>query len=194
MNRFQLVKLMWDCIGKLSKDKILEDLTDCSKLNAGDRDLIMNTNIIHQGFTELCNILIKKVPNGAISLSTLGGSLYPQSTMPYIHTIDDDDMWLHPEQFSKIRKNVTHKKSTKIIGLQPSERNILDLLDANVNNDINPSEEVQDDYLPDLVQPLHKRITCSEFALISDIVTELQNTNPDKWSTLTLEKMLQWHS
>ena len=110
-----------------------------------------------------------------ISLSTLGGSLYPQSIMPYICTIDDDDMWLHPQQFSKIRKNVTHKKATKIIGLQPSESNIVDLLDANVNNDINPSEELQDDYLPDLVQPLHKRITHSKFALVSDIVTSGQH-------------------
>ena len=168
--------------------KILEDLIDSSKLNAGDRDLIMNTNIIHQGVTELCNLLIEKVPNGKISLSTLGGSLYPQSIMPYICTIDDDEMWLHPEQFSKVTKNVTWKKPPKIIGLLPSESNIVDLLHPTVANDINPSEELQDYYLPDLVQPLHKRITCNKFGLVSDIVTELQNSNPDKWSTLTPEK------
>ena len=108
--------------------------------------------------------------------------------MPYIHTIDDDEMWLHPEQFSKVTKNVIQKKPPKIIGLLPSESNIVDLLHPTVANDINPSEELQDYYLPDLVQPLHERITRNEFGPVSDIGTKLQNSNPDKWSTLTPEK------
>ena len=38
LNRLQLAKQTWDQIGKLSKDKIIKDLTNSTKLFEGDKE------------------------------------------------------------------------------------------------------------------------------------------------------------
>ena len=191
MNRLQLAKQTWDRIGKLSKDKIIEDLSNCSKLFAGDKDLMMVTHRFKIGITTLCNIEIHKHSTGAISIACLGGSIYSRSIMPYIHMIENDDMWTSPHLFAK-EQIIRGKKQCKAIGLQPTESSIIDLLDANaatlVELTLQYADPLDDDCLPDLQIDLQLRITESELSLVQDIVIELQNTSEDKWCDLTTDR------
>ena len=101
LNRLQLAKQTWDRIGKLSKDKIIEDLTNSTKLFEGDRDLMLITNLFKTGIKMLYNIKISKSCSGPLSIRCLGGIMYPRSIMPYICTLENDEMWQHPELFAK---------------------------------------------------------------------------------------------
>ena len=101
MNRLQLAKQTWDRIGKLSKDKIVEDLTNSTKLFEGDRDLIIITNIFQIGIKMLNNIKFSKSISGPLSIRCLRGTMYPRSIIPYICTLDNDEMWQHPHLFAK---------------------------------------------------------------------------------------------
>ena len=182
--------MTWDCIGKLSKGKIIEDLSNCSKMFPGDKDLIMVTNRFQLGITTLCNIKIQRLSTGALSIWSLGGTIYPRSIMAHIRTVENDDMWTSPHLFSKDPISRC-RKQCKTIGLQPTETSIIELLDSNVANLVqvtSPScDALDDDCLPDLHVDLQQRITESELALVHDIVSELQNNNEDKWSDLTPE-------
>ena len=84
LNHLQLAKVTWDCIGKLSKDKIIEDLINCSKMFPGDKDLLMLMNTFKNGTTTLSNIEIEKHSTGQLAVKCLGGQIYPRSIMPYI--------------------------------------------------------------------------------------------------------------
>ena len=192
LNCLQLAKVTWDCIGKLSKDKIIEDLINCSKMFPGDKDLLMLMNTFKNGTTTLSNIEIEKHSTCQLVIKCLGGQIYPRSIMPYIRTVENDDMWTNPNLFGK-EPSVRPKKQCKPISLKSCESSIMDLLDATVTTVADPtphSSEVlhADDCLPHLHVDLKERITESEFSLVQDIVTELQNTNKDKWSNLIHNK------
>ena len=125
--------MTWDHIGKLSKDKIIKDLSNCSKIFPGDKDLIMGTNRFQLGITTLCNIEIQRLSTGALSIWSLGGTVYPRSIMAHIRTVVNDDMWTSPHLFSKDPISRC-RKQCKTFGLQPTETSIMELLNSNVAN------------------------------------------------------------
>ena len=187
MNRLQLAKQTWDRIGKLSKDKIIEDLTNSTKLFEGDRDLMLITNIFQMGIKMLNNIKFSKSISGPLSIRCLGGIMYPRSIMPYICTLENDEMWQHPDLFAKEMISRA-KKQSKSIGLQPNESNIVDLLDGNVAQPtIQNSSQFDEEFLPYLDLQLTTTLTDVEFVLVQDIISELQNNNEEKWCHLTPE-------
>ena len=187
LNRLQLAKQTWDRIGKPSKDKIIEDLTNSTKLFEGDRDLMPITNLFKMGIKMLYNIKISKSVSGPLLIRCLRGIMYPRSIMPYICTLENDEMWQHPELFAKETISWA-KKWSKSIGLQPNESNIVDLLDGNVTQPtIQNSSQFDEDFLPDLDVQLTTTLTEVEFVLVQDIISELQNNNEEKWGHLTPE-------
>ena len=59
------------------------------------------TNLFKTGIKMLYNIEISEFCSGQLLIRCLGGIMYLWSIMPYIHTLENDEMWQYPELFAK---------------------------------------------------------------------------------------------
>ena len=197
LNRLKVSSGTWSRIGKLSKNRIVDELMMITSLKLDDID-IMRFSTFRQGMNTYNNIEVTKTSAGALHITTLGGKLMKRPCAKYIVTPLGEHLW--KEDLSKpvtCTKNM-RKVMPKSYGLKPAERNILSALPSNI---VNPFLELEDDgedtddngeYLPDLmpIQPgLWQLLTNQSFKLLEDIAVELREYAPDKWQHLIVSDL-----
>ena len=85
LNKLRLVQNIWSHISRLSKTKLIDEMSSISKINLGDRDLIYLTRFPVRS-TPCDNIEIHRIHTGAIHVSLRGGPLYKVKCAQYVIT------------------------------------------------------------------------------------------------------------
>ena len=93
LNKLRLVQNIWSHISRLSKSKLIDEMSSISKINLGDRDLISLMRF-PVGSTLFDNIEVHRIHSGAIHVSSRGGPLYKVKCGQYVITPMDLYIWI----------------------------------------------------------------------------------------------------
>ena len=169
---------------------------NCLKL--GDVDLLRFSTFT-EGTNIFNNVEVTKTSEGALHISTLGGTLLKRPCAKYIVSPRDEHLW--KEESSRHATCTTNVKKVvpKSYGLRPAERNVLSALPSDIVNPFLELEEnngegtdEDEEYLPDLMpiqSGLQQLLSSENFKLLEDIAVELKEHAPDKWNHLTVSDL-----
>ena len=119
LDEIRVAQATWSRISRHSKHRIMDDLKSCnSNLD------ILRCQRLPVGVSTYDNIEITKHTNGSLEITSLGGTIVKKPCARFVPTPTAPELW---EQ--KIEESVAKPaRDKKIFGLQPSERNILSIL------------------------------------------------------------------
>ena len=195
LNMLRVCTSTWLRISKLSKARIVDELMTINCVKLGDIDLLRFSTFT-EGTNIFNNIEVTKTSEGALHISTLGGTLLKRPCAKYIVSPCDEHLW--KEESSRHATCATNVKKVvpKLYGLRPAERNILSALPSDIVNPFLELEEnngegtdEDEEYLPDLMpiqSGLWQLFSSENFKLLEDIAVELKEHAPDKWNHLTV--------
>ena len=93
LNKLRLVQNIWSHISRLSKSKLIDEMSSISKINLGDRDLISLMRFPVRSIL-FDNIEVHRIHSGAIHVSSRGGPLYKVKCGQYVITPMDLYVWI----------------------------------------------------------------------------------------------------
>ena len=187
-------------ISRLKKEKCINEMCEAVRVRARDKDLLRFRKMLPGHTYQLNNISACKTNTGKIILQSKGGDKFPQPVLQDFKFDGSNRCWNeHDPQKEQALLDQRHECATrKQIGLLPEEKNLLAALSANVVNDIeeevdeNLDAEAEEILLRDLIpgaSRLQKKLTDSNFNLLSDIREELASFDHRKWSDLTIDTL-----
>ena len=191
LNMLRVCTSTWLRISKLSKARIVDELMTINCVKLGDVDLLRFSTFT-EGSNIFNNVEVTKTSEGALHISTLGGTLLKRPCAKYIVSPCDEHLW--KEESSRHATCTTNVKKVvpKSYGLRPAERNILSALPSDIVNPFLELEEnngegtdEDEEYLLDLMQLL----SSENFKLLEDIAVELKEHASDKWNHLTVSDL-----
>ena len=191
LNLLQLARLTWNRISKMKKEKLLEEMTSTCKIKQGDKDLLQFQRISNN--TMLMNVQCQRLNNGGISLTSLGGNLFPCPVAQFFLPVLTASVWSQKDVL--MSENETMKPAGKQLGLRSHERNLLCALNQDILDEIGDlveahvaDEEFDDDTLPDLdgaPSLLEQSLTTQKFNILQSICKELRELDQERWGWIT---------
>lgn len=185
LTRLHLARQTWSRIGKLNKERCIQEMLECSRMRQCDIDAMSTTSRFNKGLLKLNNIHITRHQNQALSVVSGGGSLYPAGIIANCNFHADIDI------NDYIQPTKAGKRFVKQIGLMPEEENLLCLLDPEIVSMVQEQsaqdmqDNVSEDFLPDLQNPhqnmLSRILSSDSCNLLNEILHQLREYKMTKW-------------
>ena len=209
LTELRLIKPTWQRVQKMTKEKCLQEMVLAAKISRRHLELMAKIPKLNRGKVTYHNLTLTGNADSTVDVVSTGGLTFKEPAIKYIRTITQNsrpDLWLENAEENVIDEgnevNNTKKKKGNVCRLTESEKSIVHLLDSEIVRDLQEAlgenfmlEEPVDNITTDGDVDYEKELLWlalnhSDISLLTNIIDDLRELNPEKWRNLTQRRTL----